>query len=50
MDDDGFNTVHVYPKPDHYPEKREFLVEIEGVVKKTYPSSLLSSVETGTRS
>ena len=29
-DDDKFHTVHVYPKPDHYPEKREFFVEIQG--------------------
>jgi len=45
MDDDGFNTVHVYPKPDHYPEKREFLVEIEGVVRKTYPIKAESSAK-----
>ena len=44
-DDDKFHTVHVYPKPDHYPEKREFFVEIEGVVKKTYPIKAESSAK-----
>tara|TARA_B100001057_G_C22757878_1_gene914545 strand:- start:22 stop:234 length:213 start_codon:yes stop_codon:yes gene_type:complete len=33
IDDDGYETVHVFPKP----EKKDFFVEIEGVIKKTYP-------------
>ena len=45
IDDDKFHTVHVYPKPDHYPEKREFFVEIEGVVNKTYPIKAESSAK-----
>ena len=45
IEDDDFHTVYVYPKPDHYPEKREFFVEIEGVVKKTYPIKAESSAK-----
>ncbi len=44
-DDDKFHTVYVYPKPEHYPEKREFFVEIEGVVKKTYHIEAESSAK-----
>ena len=44
MDDEEF-TIHVFPKPDHYPEKREFFVEIEGVIKKTYPIKAESSAK-----
>ena len=44
MDDEEF-TIHVFPKPENYPEKREFFVEIEGVVKKTYPIKAESSAK-----